>query len=139
MTARIGARHRARQLRLRRRVGRERHRPFRRIAWLRGQPRPIDRAPVEARRRACFQPALRQAKLADLAGQGRCGLTALPATGPALIAAKQRCAEECPGGDHDRDTYECRSIGKQHAADRATIEAEGDRLALDNGHAALVD
>src|SRR6202008_2853656 len=100
------------------------------IARLRLGPRPVDRPPIEPRRRPRLEPALGQPKLPNLVSQGAGRLSILAAARPAFFAAEHGRAEECPSCQNDGRGIEGRAIGQLNARDGPAIQPERNGLTL---------
>src|SRR5208282_5721445 len=71
------------------------------IARLKNKARPVDRASVKPRRRACLQPASAQAKLFERLAKQNCVWFAGASGRILLLAAVNQAVEKCARGDDD--------------------------------------
>ena len=108
-----------------------RHGPHIGIGGLFFQPHPIDRAPVQARRRACFEPSHRQFRIAKLLRKSVGTCLADAATHKPLLPPKHRTAEEGTRTQHHCVRPQLPPVGQHEATHPAAVQSESRSLARD--------
>ena len=128
----VCAGHRAGQLRQARAIRHRRHAPRVFVGGLGGQPRPVDRATVEARRSAGLEAAHGEAERAELFAELKRRAFADTPAGLTLAAAIDAAAEESAGGENDGGCRDRAVVGEADAGQAIVVKRQRRRLALDD-------